>query len=402
MHDAELLTVLAHKLGHEIGNPLTSIISLASILERFSGAEGGHLDTEKTIRYARSIIKESWRVSALTEKLVLLLSNRAGNPQPQDVVPLIHGALARLRTRRGLDSDWVRISIEDRGTLSAHCDTDQMIVLIAECIENAYQALGIEQTDTEAPEHPPILIRVASSEKATILECITPQRHSCPHELSSVFEPFVTSWADSKHIGLGLTVAAGIVERCGGSIEIEERKVESGFEFITRIILKPGTHQFDEVRSDASGQEKTSDVPEYAIAPGTRILIIDDEPTVATAIARILELGVASPEDLTIECISGEQALEEFKKQEKVDLILCDLNLAGMSGRHIFETVCKSRPELVARFVFITGDTGRRESEMYLNSAGRPFLGKPFEPNELLRLAEKLLSASTAKKDPAP
>ena len=41
IRQGELLSDLIHKIGHEIGNPLTSIISLASIIERFGGPTAG-------------------------------------------------------------------------------------------------------------------------------------------------------------------------------------------------------------------------------------------------------------------------------------------------------------------------------------------------------------------------
>src|SRR5262245_24972844 len=84
----ELLSHLIHKLGHEIGNPLTSIISLGTILERFSISAPGRGETlppEKIASYASSIIDEAWRISSLTEKLVLTLSNRRGNPVASDL-----------------------------------------------------------------------------------------------------------------------------------------------------------------------------------------------------------------------------------------------------------------------------------------------------------------------------
>ena len=107
LRSGELLSEIGHKFGHEVGNPLTAIISLASILGRtipadkdsidalFSGqvtaapaapqtskaAAPNDVDRLKLVLsrlpdYANSITQEAWRISALTETLVFLLSDR--------------------------------------------------------------------------------------------------------------------------------------------------------------------------------------------------------------------------------------------------------------------------------------------------------------------------------------
>ncbi len=383
--DSELLSSLAHKLGHEIGNPLTSIISLGSILDRFSGIPDSPLDDEKTVSYARSIVKEAWRINALTEKMVLLLSSKDGSQQSNDLLTLIHSSLSKLRTRQNFDSDWIRLRIDDE-SVSAFCDADQTLILVSECLSNAYQAVGAFEAE-EAPESPPITLRLSQETPFAVIEVITQQKFACPFELSELFELFTTSWADDKHLGIGLSMAAGIVERAGGSIEIEERAGENGFDFVTRIRLKTDAKAVDEI-ADVIPSATTEQAPLFSKA--ATILIIDDEPTVASAISKIIELSARNKETLTIECLSGEDALERLKNDAEVSVILCDLNLEGMSGRHILETIQNTRPELVSRFAFITGDASRGDTELYLRSSGRPFLSKPFEPEALISLVKQL------------
>lgn len=388
--EAELLSSLVHKLGHEIGNPLTSIISLGSIIDKFSRLPDSPLDQEKTANYAKSIVKEAWRVSALTEKLVLLLSARDGSQQGNDLLSLIHSAIAKLQTRQNFDSDWIQLIIEDEN-VSAHCDGDQAIILLCECISNAYQAVGAIDAK-EAPETPEVKLRLRSEKGEAIVEVFNEQRHASPFELAELFEPFTTTWEDQKHLGLGLCVAAGIVERSGGQIEIEERALEKGVEFITRIRFlnsEAAKERHNEVREQAPILERSL-FPEQAC-----ILIVDDEPTVASAISKILELSLQGLDSISIQCLSGEEALARIAQSEEISLIICDLNLEGMSGRHILETIQNSRPELAKRFAFVTGDAKRSDTELYLSSCGRPYLSKPFEPEALLQLVRELCEDRT-------
>ncbi len=374
-----------HKLGHEIGNPLTSIISLGSIIDKFSRLPDSPLDQEKTANYARSIVKEAWRVSALTEKLVLLLSAREGSQQSNDMLNLINSALAKLHTRQNFDSDWIQLIIED-DSVSAHCDGDQTIILICECISNAYQAVGAIDAE-EAPESPAIKLRLRSENEQVVIEVVNEQLYASPFELSELFEPFTTTWEDQKHLGLGLSVAAGIVERAGGTIEIEERQLEKGFEFITRIsfVNAEAAKKVSSPVSSAAPKLETSLFP-----PAACILIVDDEPTVASAISKILELSLENCKSVSIECLSGEEALSRIADPDEISLVICDLNLEGMSGRHVLETIQSTRPTLAKRFAFITGDATRSDTELYLSSCGRPYLSKPFEPEALVELVREL------------
>ena len=94
------LSRVIHRIGHEIGNPLTSIISLSSIIERGIGESGAaQLPIERVVSYAGSIGSEAWRISSINEKLVMLLSSRQGNPEPSEPESIIRRALHKLQRR---------------------------------------------------------------------------------------------------------------------------------------------------------------------------------------------------------------------------------------------------------------------------------------------------------------
>ncbi|MCB0323381.1 MAG: hybrid sensor histidine kinase/response regulator [Bdellovibrionales bacterium] len=383
--DREFLSVLIHKIGHEIGNPLTSIISLATIIDRFSAPDAGGLDSEKAAAYARSIIKESWRVSALTEKLVLLLSNRRGAPTPCDVVGILPRALKKLRSRRGFDSDWVRIVSRSEIPLFAFCDSDQFLVAITELLENAFVAVGAKDfaDDGEPPDTPPIEVVLSGDRHRCIIEVCVPQPTASERPLDELFQPFVTAHADEKHLGLGLTVVAAIADRVGAELELEEQRLDDGYRFITRL-------QFPAHEGVAAAKL----APASALPSRLTILVVEDDESVASAVQKILTLELGRETKLSVICRNGEGALEYIANGEPLDVILCDLNLDGMSGRHILDTLYNDRPEAVERFVFLTGDSMRPETESYLQSCQRPFLHKPFEVDQLIETVRRLFVAT--------
>jgi CheY-like chemotaxis protein len=120
-----------------------------------------------------------------------------------------------------------------------------------------------------------------------------------------------------------------------------------------------------------------------------RVLIIDDEPAVATSLSRVLR-----GHDVSI-ATSGPVALEQLS--EGFDLVLCDLMMPGQSGMDLYEEVRRRHPGLEERFVFITGGTISEKSQDFIASIPNRCLRKPFEPSllrELLR--ERLRVRSTA------
>ncbi|MEQ9401665.1 MAG: response regulator [Longimicrobiales bacterium] len=116
------------------------------------------------------------------------------------------------------------------------------------------------------------------------------------------------------------------------------------------------------------------------------VLILDDDASVRTTLARtlalydyhVLEAGDAQ---------GAFRVLTEYS--EPIDLILCDLVLPGLGGREAANTLLARRPE--ARIVYISGYSTHDSFRRSLEESGVPFLGKPFEIAELLRLIDEVL-----------
>lgn len=287
---------------------------------------------------------------------------------------------------------------------------------MSELIANAFHALSYEESPSEADsselqkdtnddeQQMPISVQVKSEGDYTTLSVDNVCCRPCPFELSSLFEPLITAYAEHKHVGLGLCVAAAIVERANGIIEIEETPVAGGYRFVTRVILpnsevvrrSPGEGDYSvPVAQAAVDSQRVAEIPD-SLPPQLTIYIVEDEATVASALCKILEVALAEKSELKCHQCSGEEALHTITKGLPFDIMLCDLNLAGMSGRHVFEALRANRPEEVSKFAFLTGEQARPETKLYLKSSGRPYLLKPFEPDDLIRLVVKLATAPEA------
>lgn len=121
--------------------------------------------------------------------------------------------------------------------------------------------------------------------------------------------------------------------------------------------------------------------------PVPTLLVVDDEPIVATLMKRMLS---SRGEVVIREDVDG--AIEHLTSNTSVDLILCDLTLRGGSGWNLYAWLSEHRPAMLPRIAFITGGAYTPEAQDFLAHVQPPCLHKPFTRQELLEFADGLLS----------
>jgi CheY-like chemotaxis protein len=124
--------------------------------------------------------------------------------------------------------------------------------------------------------------------------------------------------------------------------------------------------------------------PESETRP-PHLFVIDDEPSIRTAISRFLTRRgwiVEEAED-------GRAALDVLlhSAPNYFDVVLCDLRMPHLSGVELHRELCAKRPDLVERLIFSTGDVVSADAADFLAGSERPVIEKPFE---LARLEELL------------
>jgi signal transduction histidine kinase/ActR/RegA family two-component response regulator len=204
-----------------------------------------------------------------------------------------------------------------------------------------------------------------------------------PDAIEHIFLPFFTTKSRGTSAGLGLKICSDVIADHGGHIEVHER-AGGGAAF---HVLLP--------RVDATGQPRLSDRPASLAAPQaaqSRILIIDDDP----ALSRTLRRGL-KPHDVQTASSASEAEILLLDPAYEPDLVVCDVFLPGANGHVLHQRVAASRPEVAARFVFVTGGAlGRAEAD-YVKLSGCPTLLKPVDLKALLGLL-----TAAAEPDSAP
>ena len=118
-----------------------------------------------------------------------------------------------------------------------------------------------------------------------------------------------------------------------------------------------------------------------------RILVVDDEAAICQVCRRALtsegfEVDIAA---------NGEMALGMLREKEYA-LILIDIRTPVMNGKELYQFIIEKHPELAERVIFTTGDVLGGDTQIFLEQASRPFLPKPFTPDELQTIVKETLA----------
>jgi CheY-like chemotaxis protein len=119
---------------------------------------------------------------------------------------------------------------------------------------------------------------------------------------------------------------------------------------------------------------------------GKSVLVVEDEPGIARICVRTL---VAEGFQVDI-AVNGEIGLDMWRKKN-YDLCISDIRTPHMSGIELFHQLENENPEAVKKFIFTTGDVLSANVKEFLKVTGRPYLPKPFTPEELRVIVRKAL-----------
>jgi twitching motility two-component system response regulator PilH len=121
-------------------------------------------------------------------------------------------------------------------------------------------------------------------------------------------------------------------------------------------------------------------------APGTRVLIVDDSPTIVALLSRMLKQNQYQ----VMEAGDGESALE-IARRERPGLIFLDIVLPGMSGFTALRTLRHDPVTKDIPIVMISGNAQATE-QFYVQRIGADnFMKKPFSRAEVFTYIERLL-----------
>jgi CheY-like chemotaxis protein len=125
----------------------------------------------------------------------------------------------------------------------------------------------------------------------------------------------------------------------------------------------------------------------HPVVRGRRILVVDDEPGIAAVLVEVLQL-----DGHTVDTVSnGEAALRKLAA-EGYDLILSDIRMPDLDGPTLYREIELRHPQLLRRFIFLTGDIMSPEISQFLEQIGVPYLRKPFTLEMVRAVVQRALA----------
>jgi signal transduction histidine kinase/CheY-like chemotaxis protein len=367
MEKLRSLETLVSGVAHELNNPLSAILGFAEAL-------GGAPSEPERARAVTVIREQALRCRRIVRGLATFSGEKTDVPERIDLGELLG------RVARGFEFELARHRIELE--ISAPPDLPRISAqgfaleqLFTNLIANALQASPAEGTVT---------VLAGLSEGALEVEILDRGPGLTADVLERAFDPFFTTKQPGQGMGLGLAVAHGIARAHGGSIRAENR---------------PGGGARLRVSLPLSGREPAPPEPPALSAreiprpqaPGLALdlLVIDDEPALCELLQRFGHLRGWS----VITAGSGRDGLARLRAEgARFHAVLCDLRMAPPSGIEIHDVLLHEEPELLERFLFLTGDLSSEEAAAFSARCKRPVLRKPFELGALAAQIEELAS----------
>lgn len=352
LHQSEKLAAMGTLLAgvsHELNNPLAAIVGQAEMLEE--DAAGTLFEVR-----AKKISQAAERCARIVQTFLAMARQKEPQRSLVGMNEIIASALEL--TEYALRTAGISVQVTfGSGLPPVDGDRDQLHQVLVNLIINAQQAMAGGETFDKK-----LTIRTSVGPSGRVLIDVGDTGPGIPEKARPrIFEPFFTTKQQGSGTGIGLAFSLGIVEAHGGKLTLEPSRRGALF----RIAL-PAAPQTDLVAVPI--------VPETASGGrGGRALVVDDEPDVADTLRELLEregyqVNVAR---------DGASALLALDRDE-YDLIVSDLRMPGISGPELHARLAETRPHLLDRMAFVTGDTLGSNMDEFLRGCGRPVLEKPF------------------------
>ncbi|MCD6552423.1 MAG: GAF domain-containing protein [Anaerolineae bacterium] len=360
-------------VAHELNNPLTSIMGYAELVQREASVDGA-IKAD-----LRKIYEQAERSAHIVRKLLTFARQYPPMREKTDINRAIEKTIELLAYQ--LDVDNITI-VRDLDPALPHTQADvhQLQQVFLNIINNAHQAMK------QAHGRGTLTVRTRLvDEGQTIRITFADDGPGIPPSIiTRIFDPFFTTKEIGEGTGLGLAICYGVVSEHGGRIWAKSEAGQGATFFVELPVMK----ESDQKTKLQAGEKNLLARPAI---PSRRILIVEDELTIAGLLARILKLEGHTTDLAT----DGNQALARLRRAD-YDAIICDLKMPGLNGQEFYQRLMEMDSPLVQRVIFTTGDVVNPETRAFLEQTDRPCISKPFLQEDVLAVLREVLGEREA------
>jgi PAS domain S-box-containing protein len=379
------LGTLAAGVAHEINNPLTYVMAnigfVADRLGDLAGESPAEVEEKlpHTLKDLRAALGEAHEGATRVRQIVrdLKIFSRGQGDESRSGPVDIHKVLETAISMAGNEIKHRARLVKELGPVPlVEGNQSRLVQVFLNLLMNAAQAIP----EGAAPENQiQVVTKSDSSGRAVVL--VRDSGVGIPADVAThIFDPFFTTKPMGVGLGLGLFVCQGIIKSAGGELTVESTSPEG----TTFRVALPAARPRDEASTgeDAFGAAGVDDQEEARGSPRLRVLVVDDAPQVARSLAR----GLAGLHDVEV-ASDGREALALLTDDRNdFDVVLCDVMMPDVSGVDLYQQIAARRPELAARFVFMTGGAFTKAAHEFLERVPNPRIDKPFEIRAVRRL----------------
>ena len=357
---------LAGGVAHDFNNLLTAIISFSRfVMDDLAPGDPRRSDLVEVLKAADS-------ASKLTSQLLAFSRKRPIEPALID----LNASVMRITKvlQRTLEEPIALCMVESPKPINVMFDPGQLDQLVMNLAVNARDAMpdggtltleiGTRVVEKHRELQPGEYAAFTVSDTGTGMT---------EEVMAQIFEPFFSTKGD-KGTGLGLATCYGIVKQAKGHIEAESRP-GAGAKFTVLLPIAP---------SAPAGARVGSYAPQTKQLAGLAV-IVEDQPAIRRTMMRSLQnVGFN-----VIEACTAEEALAVVQDLDaRVDLLVTDVVLPGLSGIKLADALRRRQPDL--RVLVCSGYMGHEQDTGIVLNERTAFLAKPFTGNELASKAAGL------------
>jgi signal transduction histidine kinase/CheY-like chemotaxis protein len=363
-------------LSHELRSPLAAILGWCAVLKRGSAAS-------TDVEHGLAVIDRNARAqSRLVDDLLDVARMSSGNVHlSADLLPLgvpVRAAVQAVLPRA--DSRLVSIDVHvDGDGPTVLGDADRLRQVVTNLLENAVRF---------TPAGGRVTVALAERDGCAELSVTDTGEGIGPDLLPHVFTRFRQGdGSTTRHhggLGLGLSIVQHLVRMHGGSVRAESEGAGRGATFYVTLPARP---------SGAMPVPSAHGSPTLLGQPlqGLRLLVVDDEEDVRTAVARILEqLGAA------VTALEDGSHIQAHLAEMQPHVLILDLGMPGEDGYSLMRRVRRLPADEGGRIPAISL-TAHARSEDCARALEAGFNGHLAKPVDIPKLAATIRSLTQAE-----